>query len=438
MRTRENIRPDLGSQIFFSGRTLSQSVLFQGKNRQIAIQTTTSSPWCFVLLLAATLLPQTNAERVIESSKSVGMTTTAWILALVSTLVSVLAMVFVLVYRENKIVTVGQPFFLCMICFGSFLMSASLYFDAGSIEEIPDIKWSVLDKLCVLQLWCTYCGMLIVLVALICKLWRAEKACQFRKGQKILVQHVLWPLALIIGTEFILLLTATFVCPPSWGEVLLDPFEDAASLLNMTDKNMVDLNITLVDTFDKMPKCFATPLPSVLALQISSHALIVLAQIVVLCMAYQTRNIPEDIVDTKRVYYLVLCHFVLYVPFVLVQYGVIPCGKAYHYFDLVFPFLFSVTSVGFLVFPKVYFVFYQKRHGRLPKLASSILSDENIHVSGVDPSHRSSRASMASASSKRASNDTRPSNTPSHTSTANDGSPSAEKKILTPSNDSNF
>ena len=286
-------------------------------------------------------------------------------------------------------------------------MSLSLYFDAGSIEEIPEIKWKVLDRLCVLQLWCMYCGMLIVLVALICKLWRAEKACQFRKGQTILVQHVLWPLAIIIVTEFVLLLTATFVCPPAWGEVLIDPFD--AAVLNNT--SMLDLNITSVDTSDKLPKCFASPLPAVTALKASSHALIVVAQIVVIWMAYQTRKIPEDIVDTKRVYYLMVCHFILYVPFLLLEYGVIPCGRAFHYFSLVFPFLFSVTSVGFLVFPKVYYIFYYKRNGRLPRSASIVLQNDKVHVSGLGPI----RASVASAvTSKRASGDTR--RTPSSTS----------------------
>jgi hypothetical protein len=70
---------------------------------------TTSTSVCRFLLLTATLVSSANAQRTIKSSKSVGFTTTAWVLASVSTLVSVLAMVFVIVYRSDKIVTVGQP-----------------------------------------------------------------------------------------------------------------------------------------------------------------------------------------------------------------------------------------------------------------------------------------------------------------------------------------
>ena len=97
----------LSSEDSGMGRIKNHSVLPQGRSNQRA-GATTGAPW-FFLLLTAILMPGANAERVIESSKSVGITTMAWVLALVSTLVSFFAMCFVIVYRKNKIVTVGQP-----------------------------------------------------------------------------------------------------------------------------------------------------------------------------------------------------------------------------------------------------------------------------------------------------------------------------------------
>lgn len=406
---------------------LNMADLQRKGDRRINTTTPTTAPWR-ALILITMLLPGANGDRFIESSKSVTMTTTAATLALFSTIVSVLAMCFVIVYRKNKIVSVGQPFFLCVICFGSLLLSVSLYFEAGMIENIPNISWKVLDKLCVLQFWCLYCGILIVLVAIICKLWRAEKVFQFRKGQKILVRHVLWPMIMILVAEFALLITATFVSPPSWGEVLMDPF----------DKEM-NSNITLVDSTDKMPTCFASPDPAEVALQISSHILILVALIVVLWMAYLTRGIPEEVVDTKRVYYLTVCHFLLYVPYLLLEYGVIPSGRAYHYFCIWFPFLVSITSVGFSVFPKVYFVFYQKRHGRLPKSATSVISTGAVHVSGIRSSNGPSKSSIYS--SKQISHDTTretSSSHPSHSFTSEESSTmmstSGQNLVIRPSN----
>lgn len=66
----------------------------------------------FLLLATAMAIlsrADAQAERVIESAKAPELTTLVWVLASVSTLVSILAFIFVIAYRGNKIVTVGQP-----------------------------------------------------------------------------------------------------------------------------------------------------------------------------------------------------------------------------------------------------------------------------------------------------------------------------------------
>jgi len=396
--------------------------------------------------------------RVIESTKCLGFTTAAWVLALTSTLISFLAMVFVIAYRGNKIVTVGQPFFLCMICFGALLISISLYFDAGSIEEIPGITWTVLDRLCILQQWCMYTGTLTVLLGLFCKLWRAEQVCQFRKGKKVLVKHVIWPFVAIIALEFILLIAATSICPPKWGEIAMTPFADGKNPFAMDSTNStststntntnttgmelrvdniflrdVDMDsenstnsigmeeiLTLEDDMDSaksdmMPKCLVQPLPIQVAQQAISQGLIVMCRVVVIWMAYQTRNIPEDLVDTKRVYYLMVCHIALYIPYLLLKYGVIPSGMFYHYFEIVFPFLMSVTSVGFLVFPKVYCVFYQKKYGRLPNsVRSTFTGGSKVHISGTISATKALQAAAVQVGPSMASSTKRTSDEPSY------------------------
>lgn len=395
------------------------------------------------LLLAMAFLSRADAEaeRVIESAKAPELTTLVWVLAAVSTLVSILAFIFVIVYRGNKIVTVGQPFFLCLICFGAFLISFSLYFDTGVIEEIHEISWKTLDRLCILQMWCLYCGILIVLVALICKLWRAERACQFRKGQRILIKHVIWPLGAILSIEVILLFVATFVCPPRWDEVLVDPF---GALRGSNVTSLIRLDLSEYESSEKLPQCSGQPTGASIALRASSHALILTCQIIVIWMSYRTRNIPEEIVDTKRVYYLMICQFLLYVPFLMLEYGVIPSGRFYSFIRVTFPFLFSITSVGFLVFPKVYYVFYFQRHGKLPdSVRSTLLAPSKVQISGLGPtdfkgasaidSVRTVSAVTASARGKRSSGDTRgtvPISQTSHTTDV-EGSTSSRKSVPT-------
>ena len=281
--------------------------------------------------------------------------------------------------------------FLWLICLGALLQSIYLYFDAGSIEEIMDITWKRLDKLCITQLWCLYIGMLTVLVALICKLWRAERVCQFRRGQTILVRHVIWPFAVLVVVELALLTVATTVYPPFWQEVLMDPFDDT---INITDNNSTanlmailgimgndddnngggtiepgaldEENLEMLDEL-MMPTCFYRPVPAMTALRAVSHVLIVSAQLLVLWMGYQTRNISDDLVDTDLVFYMILSWLILYIPYLLLEFGIIPSGNAYHYLALIFPFLFAMLAPGFLIAPKAYFVFYEKRHGKYPE-----------------------------------------------------------------------
>jgi len=334
---------------------------------------------------------------------------TAWVLGSVSTLISVLAMVFVIAFRSNRIVMVGQPFFLFLICFGALLISISLYFDAGCIEEIPGITWAVLDRLCILQLWSLYLGILVVLMALICKLWRAEKACQFRKNQRILVQHVIRPFAAIVLLEMSLLVVSTTVCPPYWQEILMDPNGDhsALALVNKeTISTITGVDGTEASLDDLMPKCFYSPLPVMTALKAISHIFIVVSQVIVVWMGYQTRNLSDDLVDTDQVFFMMVFQLALYVPFLLLEYGVIPSGRAYHYCSLIFPFCFSMLAIGFLIAPKVYCVFYQKRHGQYPERRfsrfsstsrMSVVGSGRVHVSGVGPSLKATAAAATAA-----------------------------------------
>ena len=61
------------------------------------------------VLLLSIVVSGASATREILTAKPVGLMALAWALALTSTLSSILAMVFVVTYRANKIVMVGQP-----------------------------------------------------------------------------------------------------------------------------------------------------------------------------------------------------------------------------------------------------------------------------------------------------------------------------------------
>lgn len=152
---------------------------------------------------------------------------------------------------------------------------------------------------------------------------------------------------------------------------------------------------------DLIPKCFYSPLPAVTALRAISHMLIIIAQILVIWMGHQTRKLSDDLVDTDHVFFMMVCLLALYIPFLFLEYGVIPIGRGYHYCTLIFPFCLSMLSIGFLIAPKVYWVFYQKKYGKYPDYRSSsstrmsLAGSGRIHVSGVGPSLKKNAAAAA-------------------------------------------
>merc|ERR1712070_1165306 len=180
--------------------------------------------------------------------------------------------------------------------------------------------------------------------------------------------------------------------------------------------------------------CSDQPTGASIAFRAASHALILTCQVIVIWMSYRTRNIPEEIVDTKRVYYLMICQFLLYVPFLMLEYGVIPSGKFYRFIRVTFPFLVS---------PKVYYVFYYKRHGKLPdSVRSTLLAPSKVQISGLGPTHFKGASAIDSvrtvsaitaSTAKRSSGDTRdavPMSQTSHTTDV-EGSTSSRKSVPT-------
>jgi len=175
------------------------------------------------------------------------------------------------------------------------------------------------------------------------------------------VKHVLWPFVLLVCLEISIIIVSTVVAPPSWQRVYLDPFIDAFDDDKFNDDD--DDN----DDGQQLETCNIAEDHVTVVTTALNHTLMIVTQGIVIWMAFKTRNISEAIVDTKRVYQLMICQMVLFIPYMLLSYGVIPMGKWYYMLDLFLPFLYSVTSVGFLICPKLYYVWYEKHNnGELP------------------------------------------------------------------------
>lgn len=89
------------------------------------------------------------------------------VLAIFAMTFSFLCGLFVYKFRKDRIVTIGQPEFLGMVCVGSFIVAIPIIlmsFDEGSGLTAP-----ALDTFCTVEIWLKYLGILIVNMALFSK-----------------------------------------------------------------------------------------------------------------------------------------------------------------------------------------------------------------------------------------------------------------------------
>jgi hypothetical protein len=260
--------------------------------------------------------------------------------------------------------TSSPPIVLCsvlyLICFGSILLSSELFFlfrynDSTKNDEFEDQSTS--DDTCVTQLWFRNIGGVCVHMAIFCKLWRAYKVAQFRKNQKILPKHVIGPFVGMLVAVIALTIAQTILDPPVWQVrkflVLNESVENIGSCMS---SDYIALSDSDTDASGN----------SYVWIEIVTFCLTILSLLVMLCMAYVTRKIPEHISDSRRVFHAVftgLClsatMFVLsWIGYWVGKYGlVVLAGSLRHFFD-------AIVYAGFLVVPKLYAVWCDQRSSK--------------------------------------------------------------------------
>lgn len=111
--------------------------------------------------------------------------------------VSLGLLVAVWIWREKPLVKAGQPVFLAIVCFGSFLTSATIF--ALSFDESYGWSDAHLDAACTLTPWLFFLGMNSMFAGLFCKLWRVDQVAQFRRRQ-VKIMQAAWPLVSLLKT----------------------------------------------------------------------------------------------------------------------------------------------------------------------------------------------------------------------------------------------
>ena len=139
-------------------------------------------------------------------------------------LAAVLLSGWVFWHRKAPAVRVMQPFFLQMLCFGTFLVSIAVIPYGRDDTNTPHI-----DQACTAILWLTNVGMTVILCALFSKLWRisavVHAANNFQR-KTVTLKHALVPFATLITLELIIVTTITILDPLVWKREPVDGNEN--------------------------------------------------------------------------------------------------------------------------------------------------------------------------------------------------------------------
>jgi hypothetical protein len=103
-----------------------------------------------------------NDQNILQYASTLGFT-----LAGISFIFCLGSATFIVRNRTNVIITLGQPIFLLIVCFGSSLFSISIVFQSFDDMNIQNMR--ALDIFCMLQVWIAYVGQITVYMALFSK-----------------------------------------------------------------------------------------------------------------------------------------------------------------------------------------------------------------------------------------------------------------------------
>ena len=276
---------------------------------------------------------------------------------------------FIFLFRNNHIISVGQPPFLYLICFGALLMSVSICLNA--VDDSTGRTQESLDATCIAWIWCTSVGEIIVYMALVCKLWRVEKVTKFRRGQTILVKHVIGPFIAVILVTIGVLIAWTVASPPYYTRQTITGFDGELQSIGICyyeDGGIFKLVLTII---------------------------FILSVSVAFWLSWKTRNVPEYLSDSRRVTQTLLGHLVLSLIlfvgnliFILVpatdsDSAATSLHTGIFLSTVFYEFFVAMISIGFLVIPKIYYVRYKQIHGTLPAGVHKIGGRVTIMVNNV-------------------------------------------------------
>jgi len=284
-----------------------------------------------------------------------------------------LSIVFICVFRKHRVLRMAQPFFLGWICIGSSTIAV-----CGILTEIYDISLTTNKVLvysnsdgnqqCMESIRAFFYGLIVVYMSLFLKTWRIQKVTRLRRNQNVQIHHVLWPSLLMELLFAATITTWGFWNPPYWRPYIF--------VRNIIDGDGEE--VLLVGSFRICEYFCNQPFYYILL------GLMYASFILGYWMSRKIPNsVPEELHDGKEVRLLYLIHTAIWTVGSISN-G-IGEGLRVHFLttleSVYFTFPMAIAPIAVLIAPKVYAVWYERKHGG--NFAGRI-GTGNVVVRGID------------------------------------------------------
>ena len=294
------------------------------------------------------------------------------VLAVLIFLINVATLIFLYRFQDKRIVAMAQPRMLIVMCVGSLIVGTSVACRAivySTVTETNDTEPTPgLDFVCNLSEWLVYSGVLTILTVLICKLYRVHKVMQFRRNRKVLHRHIFGPflVAQLVGIG--LMTTRQILAPRKYAVLRTEggvfPYCDV--LIRGLDDQWTQLYVELM------------------------HVYFILLQIGIVVFAWKLRHVNEDIGNSRRILKLVLFEVTKNVVGVAADLIVFFYGHKNDWDEVeLYTFLFTtgesmvflhaIDAAAFIIWPIMYYVWYERKHGQLPEGVGTVGAGR-VHV----------------------------------------------------------
>ena len=338
----------------------------------------------------------------------------AFLLLVVAVLCVVGSWLFVYYYRKQPIVAMSQPIFLYYLCFGALLLPLS--YMCGIIPSLSNLgrggggsgnggSTRIRDHVwCNIAGWLGIMSIMIVFSALLCKVYRVKKIAidaPLQRGLKVLPKHVFWPFILVVSTTIGLLLAWTvtvrvspfirctiyhtynyysaadvvllFLIPAlymhtTYCSVLIYNCTNSQDPQKFKIEEVSEDDMEVILGYCKWPMTITKgtiTFPYAICIQIV-YSLLFLMLLVLACTI---KKVNQELGDGKRILYLMAYLNILFqiINAVFLSSPHLEFHSSMRYvIESIFSFFYVLGIIGFMIAPRMYYIWYENKHGHLP------------------------------------------------------------------------